>query len=139
MSSNSDDTGMYSLYVTFKLDTDGDMDSVKVQNNVAIANASLPSDVQEAGVTTSKASSDMAYLVSLYSPKGTYDTVFLKNYADIYLIDKIKRVKGVGGINIFGADYSMSVSEPVPAVVVIATMGSGLLLIGLLFPVPFVI
>ncbi|MGE1062517.1 multidrug efflux RND transporter permease subunit [Megasphaera paucivorans] len=109
MSSNSDDTGMYSLYVTFKLDTDGDMDSVKVQNNVAIANASLPSDVQEAGVTTSKASSDMAYLVSLYSPKGTYDTVFLKNYADIYLIDKIKRVKGVGGINIFGADYSMRI------------------------------
>ena len=49
MSSNSDDTGNYSLSVKFKLDTDGDMDAVKVQNNVAIANASLPSDVQSAG------------------------------------------------------------------------------------------
>ena len=52
MSSNSDDTGRYSLQVVFKLGTDGDMDSVKVQNNVAIANASLPSDVQAVGVTT---------------------------------------------------------------------------------------
>ena len=66
MSSNSDDTGSYSLQVVFKLGTDGDMDSVKVQNNVAIANASLPSDVQAVGVTTKKASADMALMVSLY-------------------------------------------------------------------------
>lgn len=108
MSSNSDDTGRYSLSVTFKLGTDGDMDSVKVQNNVAIANASLPSDVQSVGVTTKKASSDMALMVSIYSPNGTYDRTFMKNYADIYLMDKIKRVSGVGDVNIFGADYSYS-------------------------------
>ena len=71
MSSNSDDTGRYSLQVVFKLGTDGDMDSVKVQNNVAIANASLPSDVQAVGVTTKKASADMALMVSLYSPNST--------------------------------------------------------------------
>lgn len=109
MSSNSDDTGRYSLSVVFKLGTDGDMDSVKVQNNVAIANASLPSDVQTVGVTTKKASADMALMVSLYSPNSTYNSVFMKNYADIYLIDKIKRVKGVGDVNIFGSDYSMRV------------------------------
>ena len=109
MSSNSDDTGLYSLQVVFKLGTDGDMDSVKVQNNVAIANASLPSDVQAVGVTTKKASADMALMVSLYSPNSTYDRVFLKNYADIYLLDKIKRVQGVGDVNVFGADYSMRV------------------------------
>ena len=56
MSSNSDDTGRYSLSVTFEVGTDGDMDSVKVQNNVAIANPSLPADVQTMGVTTRKAS-----------------------------------------------------------------------------------
>ena len=109
MSSNSDDTGNYSLSVKFKLDTDGDMDAVKVQNNVAIANASLPSDVQSVGVTTTKASSDMALMVALVSPNSTYDRVFLKNYADIYLLDKIKRVKGVGDVSIFGSDYSMRV------------------------------
>ena len=52
MSSNSDDSGRYSLSVVFETGTDGDMDAVKVQNNVAIANASLPSDVQQVGVTT---------------------------------------------------------------------------------------
>jgi len=109
MSSTSNDNGSYSLSVVFKLGTDGDMDSVKVQNNVAIANASLPSDVKTVGVTTKKASSDMALMVSLYSPNSTYNSVFMKNYADIYLIDKIKRVKGVGDVNIFGSDYSMRV------------------------------
>ena len=109
MSSNSDDTGSYSLTVRFKLDTDGDMDSVKVQNNVATANASLPSDVQSAGVTTKKSSSEMALMVALVSPNSTYDRVFLKNYADIYLLDKIKRVKGVGDVSIFGSDYAMRI------------------------------
>ena len=109
MSSSSDDSGRYNLSVVFELGTDGDMDSVKVQNNVAIANASLPADVQSRGVTTKKASSDMALIGSLYSPNGTYTRDFLKNYADIYLIDKIKRVPGVGDVNIFGPDYSMRV------------------------------
>ena len=109
MSSSSDDSGSYDLTVTFKLGTDGDMDAVKVQNNVAIANASLPSEVQTTGVTTKKASHDMALMVSLYSPKGSYDATFLRSYADIYLINKIKRVKGVGDVNIFGANFSMRV------------------------------
>ncbi len=109
MSSNSDDTGRYSLTVTFNVGTDGDMDSVKVQNNVAIANASLPADVQKIGVTTKKSSNDMALMVSLYSPKGNYDRAFMKNYATIYLLDKIKRVAGVGDVQVFGADYSMRI------------------------------
>lgn len=109
MSSSSDDSGSYSLSVRFDLDSDADMDAVKVQNNVAIANASLPSDVQSVGVTTRKSSSDMALMVSLYSPEGSYDSVFLKNYADIYLLDKIKRINGVGDVSIFGSDYSMRV------------------------------
>ena len=109
MSSNSDDTGRYSLQVVFEVGTDGDMDSVKVQNNVAIANASLPSDVQRQGVTTRKASNEMALFLSMYSPTGEYDRAFMKNYADIYLMDEIKRVDGVGDVQIFGSDYSMRI------------------------------
>ncbi|HCB92671.1 MAG TPA: hydrophobe/amphiphile efflux-1 family RND transporter [Selenomonas sp.] len=109
MSSNSDDTGRYGLSVVFEVGTDGDMDSVKVQNNVAIANASLPADVQTVGVTTRKASNDMALMVSLYSPDGTYDRAYMKNYADIYLMDAIKRVSGVGDVQIFGSDYAMRI------------------------------
>ncbi|MBR6711459.1 MAG: multidrug efflux RND transporter permease subunit [Selenomonadaceae bacterium] len=109
MSSNSDDTGRYSLQVVFEVGTDGDMDSVKVQNNVAIANASLPTDVQRQGVTTRKASNEMALFLSMYSPTGEYDRAFMKNYADIYLMDEIKRVNGVGDVQIFGSDYSMRI------------------------------
>ena len=109
MSSNSDDTGRYSLSVTFEVGTDGDMDSVKVQNNVAIANPSLPADVQTMGVTTRKASNDMAYMVSINSPDGRYDRAFMKNYADIYIMDEIKRVSGVGDVQIFGSDYAMRI------------------------------
>ncbi|WP_302048377.1 efflux RND transporter permease subunit [Megamonas funiformis] len=109
MSSTSANDGSYNLQVVFKLGTNGDMDSVKVQNNAATATPSLPSDVQTFGLTTRKASSDMAMVLSLTSPNGTYDSVFLKNYADIYLVDKIKRVPGVGDLNIFGSDYSMRI------------------------------
>ena len=109
MSSTSANDGSYNLQVVFKLGTNGDMDSVKVQNNAATATPSLPSDVQTFGLTTRKASSDMAMVLSLTSPNGTYDSVFLKNYADIYLVDKIKRVPGVGDLNVFGSDYSMRI------------------------------
>lgn len=109
MSSTSDDSGRYSLSITFGAEVDGDIASVQTQNKVAQANASLPSDVQQVGITTKKASSDMSYMVSLFSPNGTYDEVFLKNYADIYLFDAIKRVKGVGDIMVFGPDFSMRV------------------------------
>ena len=109
MSSTSDDTGRYSLSVTFDVGTDGDMDAVKVQNNAAGANASLPSAVQSAGVTTRKSSEQMAYFVSMYSEDGRYDRAFMKNYATLYFLDAIKRISGVGDVQVFGADYAMRV------------------------------
>ena len=109
MSSTAADSGSYSLSVVFDLATDGDMDSVKVQNNVAIANASLPDSVKNNGVVTSKSSSDMALMIAMYSPNKTYDRVWMKTYADIYLLDKIKRVSGVGSVEVFGADHSMRI------------------------------
>lgn len=109
MSSTSDSTGSYSLSVKFDLDTVGDMDAVNVQNNVAIANSGLPSDVVTAGVTTKKSSTNMALLVALVSPNGTYDRAFIDNYLQIYLEDNIKRVHGVGDVQVFGSDYAMRV------------------------------
>ncbi len=109
MSSHSSSTGQYSLSVVFTLDTDADMDSVKTQNNVSIATASLPTDVQTYGVTTKKSSPDMVLVGSLSSPDGTYSEEYLKNYADIYFIDQIKRVKGVGDVSVYGPDYAMRI------------------------------
>lgn len=109
MSSNSNDSGYYSMSVVFELGTDGDMDAVKVQNNVAVANASLPDAVKSMGVTTTKSSNTMALMLALYSPEKTYDRAWLRNYADINLLDKIKRVDGVGAVEVFGAKYAMRI------------------------------
>ncbi|WP_094606596.1 Efflux pump membrane transporter BepE [Sporomusa silvacetica DSM 10669] len=106
MSSNSDDSGTYSLEVVFDLGVDGDIAAVKVQNSVAQANATLPTEVTAAGITTKKASSDMATMLSFFSPKGTYDNTFLTNYFNVYLKDAIKRVNGVGDVMVFGAEFS---------------------------------
>lgn len=109
MSATSSDNGTYSLQVVFGVGSDGDIDSVKVQNKVAAANSSLPSNVQTNGVTTTKSSTDMAMVFSLYSPNNSYNHTFLKNYADVYLTDKIKRVPGVGDVTVFGSEFSMRI------------------------------
>ena len=109
MSSNSNDDGSYSLNVFFEVGSDGDMDSVKVQNNVASANANLPETVISSGVTTAKSSQDMSMIFAFYCDNGLYDTAFIKNYADIYIADDLKRVKGVGQVQILSADYALRV------------------------------
>jgi multidrug efflux pump len=109
MSSTSTDSGSYSLTVQFDSGKDSDTAAVQTQNRVSEANASLPSSVQTAGITTRKASQDMSMIFNLWSPDDTYDVNFLKNYGSIYLIDDIKRVQGVGDVSSFGSDYSMRV------------------------------
>ncbi len=96
MTSTSSDNGSYSLQVTFEVGTDPDIASVNVQNRVAQAMASLPTEVTSSGVVTQKSSTNMLMVVTLTSPNDTYDAVFLANYASINLKDALARVAGVG-------------------------------------------
>nr|WP_319948489.1 multidrug efflux RND transporter permease subunit [uncultured Shimia sp.] len=107
MSSDSTDNGSYSLSVTFEVGTDPDIASVNVQNRVAQATSSLPTEVTSSGVVTQKSSTNMLLLVTLSSPNGTYDEVFLSNYASINLKDALARVQGVGSADIM-TDYAYS-------------------------------
>ena len=109
MSSISNDSGSYSLKVVFDLDTNSDMDAVLVQNSVSVATAALPADVKNVGITTKRASGDMAYFFSLYSPNGTFNRTFISNYANVYIVDELKRIKGVGDVSAFSMDYSMRI------------------------------
>ena len=109
MTSTSASTGTYSLSLQFNQGSDPDMDTVNTQNRVQAALAQLPSEVQQVGVTTTKSSGDMAYIFSLNSPNGTFDSTFLKNYGTNYLMDAIKGVKGVGSVQEFGSDYAMRI------------------------------
>jgi len=109
MDSTSSDSGSYALNVKFELGKDADIAAVQTQNRVSQANASLPISVTSSGITTQKATADMSYIFTLWSPNGTYDSTFLKNYGSVYLIEELKRVKGVGSISEFGSDYAMRI------------------------------
>ncbi|MBO9453478.1 efflux RND transporter permease subunit [Tropicibacter sp. R16_0] len=110
MTSTSADNGSYSLNVTFEVGTDPDIASVNVQNRVAQAMASLPTEVTSSGVVTQKSSTNMLMVVTLTSPGGTYDDVFLSNYASINLKDALARVAGVGKADVLtDLSYAMRV------------------------------
>lgn len=109
MDSTSDNQGNYTLNVKFELGTDPDMDSVKVQNRVAQASASLPSEVSTYGVTTEKQSAETIMYFALTSPNGTYDTLFMKTYGATQFVDALKRVKGVSEVSEYGPELSMRV------------------------------
>jgi hydrophobe/amphiphile efflux-1 (HAE1) family protein len=107
MSSSSSGDGAYNLDVTFGLDVDPDIAAVQVQNRASQANARLPAEALNAGVITRKQTPDTLMYAALVSPKGTYDELFLANYASLNVIEALKRVKGVGNVTLFGAEFGM--------------------------------
>lgn len=110
MQSYNTNDGKMILNVTFDVGTDVDIMQVNTQNRVGQAEAQLPDAVKREGVVVNRSSPDILLAIGLSSPKGTYDGVFLGNYADINLVDRIKRVPGVGDVKNFTAqDYSMRV------------------------------
>ena len=110
MQSMSASDGSYTLTVTFQIGTDLDTAQVLVQNRVAIALSSLPQAVQAQGVTVQKRSTAILLFVTLTSPDGRYDSLYLANYATINLKDELARLPGVGNVNVFGAgQYSMRI------------------------------
>ena len=111
MSSNSGSDGSYSLTVTFEAGTDLDIASVKVQNRVARAEATLPAPVKQQGISVSSRSSDIILFIALETDRPeVYDALYLTNYAKLNIVDELSRIDGIGGVNAFGAgDYSMRV------------------------------
>lgn len=109
MSSSSGD-GRYQLDITFALGTDPDIAAVNVQNRVSLAQSDLPDAVVDQGLQVSKASNSILQVYAIYSPDQSYDSLFLSNYASTNVVDALSRVKGVGDVQIFGAqDYGMRV------------------------------
>ena len=102
--------GSYTLTVTFALGTDPDIDTVNVQNRANLALALLPPEVAHSGLTIRKKSAALLQIINIYSPKNTYDSVYLSNYATINIVDTLARIKGVGQVNLFGPlDYSLRI------------------------------
>src|SRR5512139_3710787 len=100
--------GELKLYVNFDVKTDPNIDQVLAQIRKSQADSKLPQDVRNYGVTVKKSTASPLMLISLSSPKGTYDATFLANYANINLNDQITRVPGIASVTVFGAgQYAM--------------------------------
>ncbi|KFX71639.1 RND transporter [Pseudomonas taeanensis MS-3] len=107
--SNSGGNAM-SLSVYFQVGTDPDQATIDVNNRVQAALAKLPEEVRRQGVKVEKKSSDILQVVTLFSPDGSRDPVYISNYALINVIDELKRLPGIGDARQFGSkDYSMRI------------------------------
>src|SRR5881398_2930453 len=101
-------TGDMRMIINFDIGTDPNIDQVLAQLRVSQAQSQLPADVNNYGVTVQKSTTAPLMLISLYSPKGTYDGIFLANYGYINLVDQLTRVPGISNVQVFGAgQYAM--------------------------------
>jgi hydrophobe/amphiphile efflux-1 (HAE1) family protein len=108
MKSVSGDDGSYTLTCSFELGTNPDINAVNVNNRVQIALPSLPQEVQRQGITVKKKSSALLAVIAVYSPKHSYDQLFLSNYVTINILDQIKSTPGVGDAVLWGPqDYAI--------------------------------
>ena len=110
MSSTSSSAGMMNLSVFFNIGTNPDLAQVDVQNRVNKALPQLPQSVQQQGVSVSKKSSSFLMIISVYSPNDRYDDQYIANYANLYVLDAIKRIPGASEAAILGMpDYAMRI------------------------------
>ena len=110
MSSTSSSTGQLTLTVYFSLDTDPDIAQVQVQNRVNLAMPQLPAAVTQLGVSVQKKSSSIMMLVAVFAKDDRYSADYVANYANVYVLDALKRVPGAGQAQVMGvADQAMRI------------------------------
>src|SRR6516225_1007628 len=110
MKSTNANDGTLTLKVSFEVGSNLDMDNVLTQNRVSQAMPQMPQSVKQYGVTVKKSLAFPLMVISIKSPRGTYDSSFLSNYSTININDTLARIPGVGQINLFGgSDYAMRI------------------------------
>ncbi|MCS3839914.1 multidrug efflux pump [Pseudomonas sp. JAI111] len=110
MNSSSSATGNMTLNVFFEIGTDPSLAQVDVQNRVNLALPQLPSAVQSQGIQVQKKSSAFMMVLAVYSAGERYDSTYVANYANLYILDAIKRIPGANQASIFGTpDYAMRI------------------------------
>ncbi|MDI5922958.1 efflux RND transporter permease subunit [Halomonas sp. LR5S13] len=110
MTSTSADNGTMSLNVAFNIGTEGDINTINVNNRVQGALSQLPEAVQAQGVQVELRSSSILMLVALISPEGDYDRTFMQNYATLNILDELRQVPGVGNAEVLGGgEFAMRI------------------------------
>jgi HAE1 family hydrophobic/amphiphilic exporter-1 len=110
ITSTASNNGSASIQVFFDQDVDPDIAAVNVQNRVSRATPLLPREVTQSGVTTQKQQTNALLYFSVLSKNKEYDATYIQNYLNINVVPEIKRIKGVGDVQIFGAkEYAMRI------------------------------
>lgn len=109
--SSTSQNGSYELTIYFKVGTDPDMAVINVNNRLQLVTPRLPSEVRTYGMTVKKRRGGPGVLmVSMTSPNNTFDSLYLANYASIYVKDELARIEGASDVNVYGsASYSMRI------------------------------
>lgn len=108
--SSASNNGRASIQVYFKQGVNPDIAAVNVQNRVARAAPLLPREVTQSGVTTQKQQTSALMFLTVMSDNPDYDATFIQNYLNINVLPALKRIAGVGDVNVFGAkNYSMRI------------------------------
>ncbi len=109
--SSTSQNGQYKLTLFFEVGSDPDMAVINVQNQLQLVTPRLPEEVKRYGLSVRKSTGGPGFLmISVNSPSGTYDNLYIANYASIYLKDELARIKGVGDISVFGSSsYAMRI------------------------------
>ena len=105
----SGDDGKANITVTFDLERDPDLAAVEVQNRVSQAQSQLPQEVIAAGSHGPQAVTRHADVLQPSFARSTYDRQFINNYAYVYVVDRLKRVKGIGDARVFGSEFGMRI------------------------------
>ncbi len=109
--SSTSQGGTYKLTLYFEVGSDPDMAVINVQNELQLVTPRLPEEVKRYGLSVKKSTGGPGLvMISITSPHGSYDNLFISNYADIYIKDELARIKGVGTVSVFGSsNYSMRI------------------------------
>ena len=109
--SSTSQNGQYQLTLYFEIGSDPDMAVVNVQNQLQLVTPRLPEEVRRYGLSVKKSTGGPGLMmISINSPTNTYDSLYIANYASIFIKDEHARIKGVGKVQVFGSkDYSMRI------------------------------
>lgn len=105
MESTNSNSGSFLATITFDISTDPDLAAVEIQNRVKQAEARLPAEVVQNGISVEKQASSRLMTVTLRSNDPKFDEIYLSNYATLNVLDMLRRVKGVGSVSNVGSRY----------------------------------
>src|SRR5699024_6785763 len=110
ITSTSSDSGPMRMDVSFAIGTDGNINTINVNNRVQRALPELPESVQAQGVTVEQQANNILMLVALTSPSGAYGTVYMQNYAALQILDELHQIPGVGRAEVLGGgEFAMRI------------------------------